>query len=151
MKTSYGNDTGPCETQFIHDLFPHYYSHVNLAVYHKKPEPKEQSEGGSHSPTNSSNAARERREIPLACRGARGRMKRSCVLIPSPPPKPTTPSKIQEGTRAANVDFQGNIFNPNETERYKLRVFLSNCLFWDEKSDNWINKGCRVSWRYIAI
>ncbi|XP_068694084.1 polycystin-1-like protein 2 [Montipora foliosa] len=115
-----------------------------LAVYHKKPEPKEQSEEGSHSPTNSPNAARERREIPLACRGARGRMKRSCVLIPSPPPKPTTPGKIQDGTRAANVDFQGNIFNPNETERYKLRVFLSNCLFWGEKSDNWINKGCRV-------
>ena len=25
-----------------------------------------------------------------------------------------------------------------------MRVFSSNCLFWDEKSENWINKGCKV-------
>ena len=72
-------------------------------------------------------------------------MKRSCVIIPAPPPKPTSPSKQQYGTKAANVDFSGNTFNPNDTEHYFLRVFSSNCLFWDEENENWINKGCKVS------
>jgi len=26
-----------------------------------------------------------------------------------------------------------------------MRVFSSNCLYWDEDSENWINKGCKAS------
>ena len=72
-------------------------------------------------------------------------MKRSCVIIPPPPPKPTTRPKNEEGIKPADEDFQGNKFNPNSTERYLIRVFSSNCLFWDDKNENWINKGCKVS------
>ena len=123
--------------------FSLYFSSAgNLAVHYKLPDPAEPSEEGHQFSTNS---ARQRREIPLACRGASGRIKRSCVIIPPPPPKPTTPSKIREGTIPANVDFQGNIFNPNTTERYLLRVFSSNCIFWNETTESWINQGCKVS------
>ena len=114
------------------------------AVYHEDPEPETEEE----SPTSSSNEARKRRDtidIPADCRAGNGRMKRSCVIIPPPPPKPTTPSKQQYGTKPSNVDFQGNTFNSNDTEHYMMRVFSSNCLFWDEKNENWINKGCKVS------
>ena len=72
-------------------------------------------------------------------------MKRSCVIIPPPPPKPTTPSKQKYSTKPSNEDFQGNSFNPNDTEHYFMRVFSSNCLYWDEDSENWINKGCKAS------
>ncbi|XP_022779645.1 uncharacterized protein LOC111321123 [Stylophora pistillata] len=114
-----------------------------LAIFYEEPEPEVEEV------TSSSNVERRRREIdlehiPIACRGAHGRMKRSCVIIPPPPPKPTTPPTQLSGTRPANVDYQGNPFNPNDTEHYLMRVFSSNCLFWDEKSGNWINKGCKV-------
>ena len=72
-------------------------------------------------------------------------MKRSCVIIPPPPPKPTTPSKQIYGTKPANEDFQGNTFNINDTQHYFMRVFSSNCLYWDENSENWINRGCKAS------
>ena len=72
-------------------------------------------------------------------------MKRSCVIIPPPPPKPTTPSKQVYGTKPANEDFQGNTFNSNDTQHYFMRVFSSNCLYWDENSENWINRGCKAS------
>lgn len=113
------------------------------AIVYEEPEPE------AEKATSSPNVERRRRDIdvehiPIACRGSHGRTKRSCVIIPPPPPKPTTPSTQLSGTRPANVDYQGNLFNPNDTEHYLMRVFSSNCLFWDEKSENWINKGCKV-------
>ena len=116
------------------------------AVYYEEPEiePVTEEESVTSSPTK----ARERREIldiPAACRTKSGRMKRSCVIIPPPPPKPTTPSQQIYGTKPANEDFQGNTFNSNDTQHYFMRVFSSNCLFWDENSENWINKGCKAS------
>ena len=117
----------------------HLISHIFFpAVYYEQPETEEES------PTSSPTEVRKVRDIPAACRAGNGRMKRSCVIIPPPPPKPTTPSK-QYGTKPSNEDFQGNTFNPNDTEHYLMRVFSSNCMFWDERNENWINKGCKVS------
>ena len=112
-----------------------------VAVYYKEPEVKTNADNQASSKTETH--IRNRRDA-VSCVGHR-RMKRSCVIIPSPPPKPTTPSALKAGTRAPNVDFRGNTFNSNETLNYYIRVFLSNCLFWDEESENWINKGCKVS------
>ena len=124
---------------------PFWFLLCNSGVYYKEPEPEaEGEEEGAHSSPGPPTAARERRDLPLACRGAHGRMKRSCVIIPPPPPKPTTRPKNQPGIKPADEDFQGNKFDPNITERYLMRVFSSNCLFWDDKNENWINKGCQV-------
>lgn len=116
------------------------------AVYYEEPEPEPETE--EQLATSSPTEARERRDIldiPEACRTSSGRMKRSCVIIPPPPPKPTTASKQEIGTKPPNEDFQGNTFNSNDTEHYFIRVFSSNCLYWDENTENWINKGCKAS------
>ena len=114
-------------------------------IYYKIQDPETPTEPDVQATSPSPAAERKRRGLPLECSSSssHGRMKRSCVIIPPPPPTPTTPSK--EGTKAPNVDFQGNNFNPNDTERYLLRVFSSNCLFWDEVNENWINTGCKAS------
>lgn len=116
------------------------------AVYYEEPEPEPETE--EEVTTSSPTEVRKRREIldiPAACRSSSGRMKRSCVIIPPPPPKPTTASKQASGTKPANVDFQGNTFNSSDTQHYFMRVFSSNCLYWDENTENWINTGCKAS------
>ena len=127
------------------NFISHFYVLKTQGIYYKIQDPETPTEPGVQVKSPTPAAERKRRGLPLECISrTRGRMKRSCVIIPPPPPTPTTPSKIREGTKAPNVDFQGNTFNPNDTERYLLRVFSSNCLFWDEVNEDWINTGCKA-------
>ena len=91
---------------------------------------------------------RSRRDVPCEV-STKDRSKRSlCVIIPSPPPTPTTqpPYGSAEHQRVlpANADFDGNVYNPNETQHYDIRIYQANCLFWNDTEETWTNNGCQV-------
>jgi hypothetical protein len=75
--------------------------------------------------------------------GAR-RVRRSCVIIPPAPPKPTdSPGKVNILV-ADNLGFDGKFFYPNQTPNYNLTMFESSCIFWDVVNETWKGEGCRV-------
>ncbi len=93
---------------------------------------------------DSSFNSRNRRSVPCEV-GAR-RVRRSCVLIRPPPPKPTdSPSGKLQILVADNLGFDGEYFFPNQTPNYNLTMFESSCIFWDVANETWKGDGCRVS------
>jgi hypothetical protein len=93
--------------------------------------------------------SRRKRAIPGIPCGGHGRMKRSCVIIPPPPPKPTTDPPYGAsrliGTRPPNVDFLGRPIDFNNTVYYDVRIYKTNCMFFNKKTNTWGNNGCVVS------
>ncbi|XP_048576826.1 uncharacterized protein LOC5521481 isoform X2 [Nematostella vectensis] len=125
---------------FLNDTGEYYLS----ILYYEIPPTEDPSTDAVPTDTPS----RKKRAIPAGCKDHNGRMKRSCVFIPPPPPKPTTPPKHGSGGfagyRAPNLDYNGQPFNTSQVPHYSIRVYSSNCLFFDEKNMTWVNNGCEV-------
>ena len=66
------------------------------------------------------------------------RVRRSCIEYKDPPPRPSpTPSGVYK-VQMPEYDAENDI-------NYTLTSFSSPCMYWDEKSENWTSKGCKVS------
>lgn len=96
-------------------------------------------------------ASRKRRAIPgVSCGGGHGgRMKRSCVFIPPPPPTPPTEppwgASVEVGTKSPFVDLMGREIDVNKSVKYDVRIFQTNCLFFNETTQAYENNGCKVT------
>lgn len=66
------------------------------------------------------------------------RVKRSCIVYKDPPPKPSP-------TPQGEYKIQMPQYDANRDINYTFLSFSSPCLYWDEKSENWTSKGCKVS------
>lgn len=88
-----------------------------------------------------------RRRRSISCEGESGgrRVRRSCVIIPTPPPKPTDPPRVVHFQVPDNLGFDGKFFFPNQTPNYNLSMFESSCLYWDENNETWTGEGCKVT------
>jgi hypothetical protein len=85
-----------------------------------------------------------RRKRSVSCEVGARRVRRSCVIIPPAPPKPTAAPPI-EILVADNLGFDGKFFFPNQTPNYNLTMFESSCVHWNVENETWTGKGCRVS------
>ncbi|XP_028416899.1 polycystic kidney disease protein 1-like 2 [Dendronephthya gigantea] len=87
-------------------------------------------------------ASRKRRSV--SCEVGARRVRRSCVIVPPAPPKPThkPPIKILV---ADNLGFDGKFFFPNQTPNYNSTMFESSCMHWDVENETWTGDGCRVA------
>ena len=98
----------------------------------------------------SSFSSRNRRSV--ACEVGARRVRRSCVIIPPAPPKPTErPSGVLKILVADNLGFDGKFFYPNQTPNYNLTMYESSCIFWDVQNETWRGEGCRVSIRSVFV
>ena len=88
-------------------------------------------------------SSRNRRSI--SCEVGARRVRRSCVIIPTPSPKPTEPSGVVKILVADNLGFDGKFFYPNQTPNYNLTMYESSCIFWDVLNETWRGEGCTVS------
>ena len=91
--------------------------------------------------TDTNMATRQRRSV--SCEIGARRVRRSCVIIPQPPPKPTYTPPV-EILVADNLGFDGKFFFPNQTPNYNLTMFESSCMHWDVENETWTGDGCRV-------
>ena len=91
-----------------------------------------------------------RRRRSISCGEEGRRVRRSCVIIPSPPPKPTDPPRSVRFQVPDNLGFDGKYFFPNQTPNYNLSMYESSCLYWDEKNETWTGDGCKVSSFYCS-
>ena len=90
---------------------------------------------------NTDFSSRQKRSI--GCEFGSRRMRRSCVIIPPAPPKPT-PYRPMKIVIADKLGFDGNFFEGNQTPNYNLTIFESSCVFWDDVNQTWSSEGCRV-------
>ncbi|XP_028399329.1 LOW QUALITY PROTEIN: polycystic kidney disease protein 1-like 2 [Dendronephthya gigantea] len=90
----------------------------------------------------SSFSSRNRRSV--SCEVGARRVRRSCVIIPPAPPKPTDPPGKLKILVADNLGFDGKFFHPNQTPNYNLTMFESSCIFWDVVNETWKGEGCKV-------
>ncbi|XP_028413717.1 uncharacterized protein LOC114536572 [Dendronephthya gigantea] len=91
----------------------------------------------------SSFSSRNRRSV--SCEVGARRVRRSCVIIPPAPPKPTDPPGKLKILVADNLGFDGKFFHPNQTPNYNLTMFESSCIFWDVVNETWKGEGCKVA------
>ena len=91
----------------------------------------------------SETVTQSRRRRSVSCEVGKRRVRRSCVIIPPAPPKPTAarPMKVLS---ADNLGFDGKYFFPNQTPNYNLTMFESSCVFWNVVNEAWSGDGCRV-------
>ena len=111
--------------------FPVAVQHIEQFQNETYPDPK-----GSFS-------SRNRRSV--SCEVGARRVRRSCVIIPPAPPKPTDPPGKLKILVADNLGFDGKFFYPNQTPNYNLTMFESSCIFWDVINETWKGDGCKVS------
>ena len=97
----------------------------------------------SYPDAKSTFSSRNRRSV--SCEVGTKRVRRSCVIIPTPPPKPTEPSGVVNILVADNLGFDGKFFYPNQTPNYNLTMYESSCIFWDVLNETWRGEGCKVS------
>ena len=90
----------------------------------------------------------KRRKRSVSCEVGTKRVRRSCVLIPPAPPKPTAATPI-EILVADNLGFDGKFFFPNQTPNYNLTMFQSSCMHWNVKNESWAGEGCKVGEKMI--
>ena len=100
-------------------------------------------------PSATQTESRRRRSI--SCGGEGRRVRRSCVIIPSPPPEPTDQPRGVRFQIPDNLGLDGKYFFPNQTPNYNLTMYESSCLYWDEKNENWTGDGCKVSHFIVAV
>ena len=89
--------------------------------------------------------SRQRRSISCEGESGRKRVRRSCVIIPSPPPKSADSPRFGRFQVPDNLGFDGKFFFPNQTPNYNLSMFESSCLYWDEDNETWTGEGCKVT------
>jgi hypothetical protein len=111
---------------------------VFLAVQHT-----EQFHNETFPDPESTFSSRNRRSV--SCEVGARRVRRSCVIIPPAPPKPTDSAGNVKVLVADNLGFDGKYFFPNQTPNYNLTMFESSCIFWDVVNETWKGEGCRVS------
>ena len=85
-----------------------------------------------------------RRRRSVSCEGEGRRVRRSCVIIPPAPPKPTDPPRVVHFQVPDTLGFDGKFFFPNQTPNYNLSMFESSCLYWHEENETWTGEGCKV-------
>ena len=66
------------------------------------------------------------------------RVRRSCIEYKDPPPRPSPTSQGEYKVIIPEYDA-GTYVN------YTVNSFSSPCMYWDEKSESWSSKGCKVS------
>ena len=71
------------------------------------------------------------------------RSRRSCIKYKDPPPKPT------EVPGSGAYITQAPVYNPATDFLYVMRSTASKCVFWNEASELWSSKGCKVYKLYI--
>ena len=66
------------------------------------------------------------------------RIRRSCIKYKDPPPKPT------ELTGSGAYVTQVPVYNRATDLLYSMRSTAAKCVFWNEATEGWSSKGCKV-------
>lgn len=66
------------------------------------------------------------------------RVGRSCIEYKDPPPRP---SPTPQGEYKVIIPE----YDAGKYVNYTVNSFSSPCMYWDEKSESWTSKGCKVS------
>ena len=81
-----------------------------------------------------------RRHSRSICNSMSGRKKRSCIGVKDPPQTPPPKPEIIKLPYNSTVDVN-----------YTMSVWISSCLYWSKKKQQWTNDGCKVIRVIIAL